>query len=309
MRTPADITALFADVYARVRPSAEGRGRVADYIPELARVDPERFGVYAVALDGREAGYGGFDRGFSIQSIVKVVTLTLAYRDLGEALWTRVGVEPSGGAFNSLVQLEHDGGIPRNPMLNAGALVVIDVLHDLFPDPLRATLAFLREVAGDEGIAYDEDVAASELATGFRNEAVVQFMRSYGNVRHGLGDVMGTYCRLCAVVMSCRQLARAFTYLAARGESPVAGRRVVTRSCAQRISAVMQMCGFYDEAGEFAYRVGLPGKSGVGGGIVAVHPGEYAIAVYSPRLNAKGNSVLGRAFLAELTTVLGESIY
>ena len=309
MRTPADITALFADVHAAVAPHARGLGTVADYIPELARVDPTRFGVYAHTLDGRAAGFGDYGHAFSIQSIVKVVTLTLAYRDLGEALWERVGVEPSGGAFNSLVQLERDRGVPRNPMLNAGALVVVDVLLDLFPDPVAAVLDFLRETSGNPRIDFDRAVAASELATGYRNEAVVQFMRSFGNVRSPLADVMGAYCRLCAIEMDCRDLARAFTYLAARGESPVAGRRVATRSCAKRITAVMQMCGFYDEAGEFAYRVGLPGKSGVGGGIVAVHPGEYAIAVYSPLLNAKGNSVLGKLFLEELTTRVGESIY
>lgn len=309
MRTEADIAALFATLHARVAPGALGQGNVADYIPELAHVDPDRFGVFAYALDERAAGYGDYRHAFSIQSIVKVITLTLAYREIGERLWARVGVEPSGGAFNSLIQLENDRGIPRNPMLNAGALVVVDVLLELFDDPFTEVLRFLREVSGNPAIDYDRGVAASELATGHRNEAVVQFMRSFGNVRHSLPDVIGLYCRLCAIEMSCEDLARAFTFYAGRGHSPVTGAEVVSRGCAKRMTAIMTMCGFYDEAGEFAYHVGLPGKSGVGGGIVAVHPGEYAIAVYSPRLNEKGNSVLGRYFLEALTTVVGESIY
>lgn len=309
MRTEADIASLFAEIHGRVAPRAAGKGDVADYIPELARVNADRFGVFAYTLDGRAAGFGDYAHAFSIQSIVKVVTLTLAYQRMGERLWRRVGVEPSGGAFNSLIQLEHDDGIPRNPMLNAGALVVVDVLLELFDDPLEEVLRFLRETSGNPAVDFDRSVAASELATGHRNEALVQFMRSYGNIRHRRDTVVGIYCRLCAIAMSCEDLARTFSFFAGRGRSPVTGARVVSQPCAKRMTAIMTLCGFYDEAGEFAYRVGLPGKSGVGGGIVAVHPGEYAIAVYSPPLNRKGNSVLGRYFLEELTTIVGESIY
>ena len=309
MRTPAEIERLLAATHAASVPARAGEGTVANYIPELGLVEPDRFGAYIAAVDGREAGFGESDFGFSIQSIAKVFSLVLAYDLLGEDLWRRVGVEPSGGAFNSLIQLELDGGIPRNPMLNAGALVVADVLASRLVDPKAVVLAFLRQVAGDESIAYDEQVARSELATGFRNEAVVQFMRDFGNVDAPLERVMDFYCHLCALRLSCRQLAHAFGFLAHRGVVPRTGERVLSASKTKRINAVMLLCGFYDQAGEFAFRVGLPGKSGVGGGIAAVHPGEYAVAVYSPRLNERGNSHAGMAFLEELTTRVEESIF
>ena len=309
MRTPDQIAALLEDVYEATVPACAGAGTVANYIPELGLVDADRFGAYVAAVDGREAGYGDRELGFSIQSIAKVFSLVLAYDLLGEELWRRVDVEPSGGAFNSLIQLELDGGIPRNPMLNAGALVVADVLACGLPDPKAAILDFVRLVAGDEAIDFDEAVARSELATGYRNEAVVQFMRDFGNVTAPLGEVMDLYCSLCSLRLSCRQLAHAFGFLANRGRVPRTGRRVIGPSKAKRINAIMLLCGFYDEAGEFAFRVGLPGKSGVGGGIAAVHPGEYAVAVYSPRLNDRGNSLAGMAFLEGLTTRVEESIF
>ena len=309
MRSIDEIAGLLAEVRSATEPACRGAGTVANYIPELGLVEPDRFGAYVATVDGREAGHGQYDHAFSIQSVAKVFSLAMAYDLLGEELWRRVDVEPSGGAFNSLVQLEYDAGIPRNPMINAGALVVADVLVSRLPDPKSALLAFVRRVTGDASVGFDEAVAASELATGFRNEAVVQFMRDFGNVDASLEAVMDFYCHLCALAMSCRQLARAFGFLANRGVVPGSGERVLSASKAKRINAIMLLCGFYDEAGEFAFRVGLPGKSGVGGGIAAIHPGEYAVAVYSPRLNPRGNSVAGMAFLEALTTAVEESIF
>lgn len=309
MRTPTQIRSLLAGVYAATVPPRAGEGTVANYIPELGLVDPDRFGAYIAAVDGREGGYGEADLGFSVQSIAKVFALCLAYEALGERLWSRVGVEPSGGAFNSLIQLERNRGIPRNPMLNAGALVVADVLVCELPDAKASVLRFVREVCGDDSVDFDESVAGSELATGYRNEAVVQFMRDFGNVHAPLEVIMDFYCHLCALRLTCAQLARAFGFLANRGVVPATGQRVLSASKTKRINAIMLLCGFYDQAGEFAFRVGLPGKSGVGGGIAAVHPGEYAVAVYSPRLNERGNSHAGMAFLEELTTRIEESIF
>ncbi len=307
--TTAQLEVLLADIHASVAPACQGRGSVPKYIPELAHVEADRFGVYLSAIDGAAAGFGDFQHRFSIQSIAKVLSLVMAYELKDARLWQRVHVEPSGGSFNSLIQLELNSGIPRNPMLNAGALVVADVLVARIPDAKTAYLNFVRELCGDDAVDFDEQVAASELATGFRNEALVQFMRDFGNITSPLEEIMDFYCHICALSLSCAQLARAFGFLANRGVNPLSGKRICSASHSKRVNAIMQLCGFYDEAGEFAFRVGLPGKSGVGGGIVAVHPGEYVVAVYSPRLNRKYNSVMGTAFLEELTTRVERSIF
>lgn len=304
------LTELLEQARHVTAPACVGQGEVATYIPELADVDANRFGVWLASHEaGCAAGFGDCDYRFSIQSIAKVIALAMVYETVGDGLWNRVGVEPSGGSFDSLIQLEYDAGKPRNPMLNAGALVVADVLVSTLDDPKAAVLAFVRELCGDDSVEYDTEVAASELATGFRNEALVQFMRDFDNVTAPLPELMDFYCHLCSLSMSCRQLADAFGFLANRGVAPATGRQVLSASRTKRVNAIMQLNGFYDEAGEFAFRVGLPGKSGVGGGIVAVHPGAYTVAVYAPRLNAKGNSVAGMAFLEELTTRMETSIF
>ena len=308
--TTPQLSDLLKEVRLQTAPACVGQGEIASYIPELANVDANRFGVWLASHEaGCSAGFGDCDHRFSIQSIAKVIALTMVYNTVGASLWNRVGVEPSGGSFDSLIQLEYDKGKPRNPMLNAGALVVADILVSTLDDPKATVLEFVRKLCGDDSIDYDEQVAASELATGFRNEALVQFMRDFDNIASPLSELMDFYCHLCAITMSCRQLADAFGFLANRGVAPVTGKRILSASRTKRVNAIMQLNGFYDEAGEFAFRVGLPGKSGVGGGIVAVHPGAYSVAVYSPRLNEKGNSVAGMAFLEELTTRMETSIF
>ncbi len=308
MYLPADPTRLFGEIHTRISQELN-TGQVANYIPELGKVPADKFGVSLQTITGGGHHYGDARESFSIQSIAKVLSLVMVYRKHGERPWQRVGVEPSGGAFNSLVQLEQDAGIPRNPMLNAGALVVCDLLLEHYADPKTEFLSFLREGLGIGNAGYDERVAQSELATGHRNEAVVQFMRSYGNIRHPLADIMDLYCHICALALTCNELAEAFLFLANGGVSPATGRRIVSASMCKRVNAIMQTCGFYDEAGEFAFSVGLPGKSGVGGGIVAIHPGLYSIAVWSPPLNAKGNSTYGFRFLEQWTTRVGTSIF
>jgi glutaminase len=287
------------------------RGEVATYIPELARVDPKHFGIAVIDAEGRVAAGGDSDMPFSIQSISKVFTLTLALGMAGDRLWKRVGREPSGSAFNSVVQLEFERGIPRNPFINAGAIAVTDtILSGHQPrEVLGEILRFLRFVADDPSITIDDAVAASEQRTGFRNAALANYMKSFGVIENPVDHTLGVYFHHCAIAMSCRQLAMAGRFLAYNGRNPSTGLSVVQPERARRINALMLMCGHYDGSGEFAYRVGLPGKSGVGGGILAIAPGKASIAVWSPGLDASGNSRLGRIALELLTRRLGWSVF
>jgi glutaminase len=286
-----------------------GRGRVADYIPELATVSPDHFGMAIVTVDGQVHRTGDADTRFSIQSISKLFACTLAFQLMGDALWDRVGREPSGTAFNSLVQLEFEGGKPRNPFINAGALVVTDVLCRRFVQAETALVDFVRRLSGESSIGYDLKVAQSELAHAERNRAMAHFIASFGNLEMAADAVIDAYCRQCAISMSCVELARAALFLANGGVSPASGEQVLDASSAKRLSALMLTCGTYDAAGDFVYRVGLPAKSGVGGGIVAVLPGEFAVCVWSPGLDANGNSQVGSLALEWLTTRTGRSIF
>ncbi len=302
----ADCVAEIADEM-RARPD---RGEVARYIPELARADAGAFGI-AVVADGHVAAAGDADVAFSVQSITKVFTLTLALGMVGDKLWERVGREPSGNPFNSIVQLELERGVPRNPFINAGAIAVTDViLSGHAPrEALGQILDLVRDLAEDSSISIDEAVAASEKRTGFRNAALANFMKSFGVLQHPVDHVLGVYFHHCAIAMSCRQLAMAGRYLAHGGIKPSTGLAVVSPGRARRINAIMLTCGHYDGSGEFAYRVGLPGKSGVGGGILAVAPGKASIAVWSPGLDEAGNSHLGRIALEKLTKRMGWSVF
>ncbi len=306
----SNLAAIVADIAEEMRGASE-RGRVADYIPPLACVSPDRFGIAVVLADGTEYLGGDADEPFSIQSVSKVFSLTLALGLIGDGLWARVGREPSGSAFNSIVQLETEQGIPRNPFINAGAIVVADVLlgGGTPAEAIAGVLRFVRGLAGDERITIDASVAAAEQATGFRNFALANYMRSFGNLHHPVEQALGVYFHQCALAMSCRQLALAGRFLAHDGRDPVTGRCIVTPQRARRINALMMLCGHYDNSGEFAFRVGLPGKSGVGGGILAVVPGVATIAVWSPGLNAKGNSQLGALALERLATRMGWSVF
>jgi glutaminase len=304
-----DLSDLLTDIVATMT-SAEDRGQVASYIPELAKVDAAQFGIAIATADGRVRAGGDADTGFSIQSISKVFALTLALGKVGDQLWDRVGREPSGNAFNSIVQLEQEQGIPRNPFINAGAIVVSDVnLGGHQPRvAIGEMLRFVRYLTGEDDIIINEDVATSETATGFRNMALANYMRAFGNVRHPIDLVLGSYFHQCAIEMNCRQLALAGRYLMLDGRHPDGG-RVVSPSRARRINALMLTCGHYDASGDFAFRVGIPGKSGVGGGILAIVPGRASIAVWSPGLNASGNSQLGTQALEMLARRTGWSVF
>jgi glutaminase len=306
---PLDLQSIIDDIVARMS-GEEERGAVARYIPELAGIDPARFGVAIATADGRMFTGGDAEDGFSIQSISKVFALTLALGKVGDQLWERVGREPSGSAFNSIVQLEREDGIPRNPFINAGAIVVADVnLGGHQPRvAIGEMLRFIRYLAEDDGIAINEAVAGSETTTGFRNMALANYMRAFDNIRHPVDLVLGVYFHQCAIEMSCRQLALAGRYLMLDGRYPGGG-RVVSPARARRINALMLTCGHYDASGDFAFRVGIPGKSGVGGGILAIVPGIASIAVWSPGLNDNGNSRLGTLALEQLAQRTGWSVF
>lgn len=299
---------VFSKIYYQLEVSNDP-GKVASYIPELRDVDPDKFGVHLTTIDDDHYDFGDSDERFSIQSIAKVLALVLAYKLEDEKLWDRVGVEPSGTPFNSLVQLEYDLGIPRNPLINAGALVICDVLVSKFENPKQEFIQFVRKVSDNPDIEYCSRIANSEKLAGYRNAALINLIKSFGNIKNDIDVVLDFYFNLCSIEMSCKELSRTFLFLAAYGVCPYTNETIISVSKSKRVNAIMQLCGFYDEAGEFSFKVGLPGKSGVGGGIVAIHPNKYCIAVWSPRLNKKGNSNMGMKFLELFTTEIQASIF
>lgn len=296
-----EITAEFTE--------ADDIGKIATYIPELGKVNPAKLGIHLSTLDNQHYAFGDSNEPFSIQSVAKVLSLTLALKIMGGELWDRVGVEPSGSAFNSLVQLEYEKGIPRNPFINAGAIVICDILVTCLANPKQDLLAFIRESSGIDSINYSTQVAESEKKCGYRNSALVNLMKDFGNIHNDVDVVLDLYFYLCSIEMTCKELTQSFMFLASAGVNPITNQRVISSTRAKRINSVMLMCGFYDEAGDFAFKVGLPGKSGVGGGIVAIHPGKFCIAVWSPKLNANGNSYKGMKVLEALTSKTECSIF
>lgn len=284
-------------------------GTIASYIPELSTVDPTKFGIHLTTIATKQFAFGDSDEKFSIQSISKVLSLVLAYKLEDENLWERVGVEPSGTPFNSLIQLEHDLGIPRNPLINAGALVICDVLVSHLKNPKQDFIEFVRTISNIETIDYCNRIAESEKSAGYRNAALINLMKSYGNIHNDIDVVLDFYFNLCSIEMTCKELSQTFLFLSSYGVCPFTKEIIISRSKSKRVNAIMQLCGFYDEAGEFSFKVGLPGKSGVGGGIVAIHPNKYSIAVWSPKLNIKGNSYKGIKFLELFTSETQVSIF
>ncbi len=286
-----------------------GKGKVADYIPALARVPPKKFGITVATVEGDEFRFGDADEPFSIQSMSKVFALSLALKLEGTKLWTRVGREPSGNPFNSLVQLEKERGIPRNPFINAGALVTTDTVVSYDQNAGRTMLEYVRHLSQNPALQYDEEVAMSEKEYGHLNFAMSYFLKSHGNLRCNVDEVLDVYFHQCALAMSCTDMARAFLHLANRGTSPITGEILIPARRAKRINAVMLTCGLYDAVGNFAYRVGIPAKSGVGGGIVGVIPGVLSICVWSPELDAYGNSRVGSKVLELFTTKTKLSVF
>jgi glutaminase len=286
-----------------------GEGRTANYIDSLADMPLDRFGMAVVTLDGEVHEVGAARERFSIQSISKVHALTLALDAVGDGLWERVDREPSGDPFNSLIQLEYEKGIPRNPFMNAGALVVADVILSSCEDAEAKLLDFMRRRSGNVDVGGDEVVAKSERESGHRNIATANFIRSYGNIENDVDAVLDFYWLQCSLSMDCVDLARSVQFLANRGGCNISGERVVSAELATRINALMMTAGTYDAAGDFAFHVGLPAKSGVGGGIVAVVPHAMSLCVWYPGLDEKGNSLLGRYALHRFTRMTGLSVF
>lgn len=308
MKNNIDYQQIFYEIAAELE-GIDDCGKVASYIPELGLVDPEKMGIHLATVQESHYSFGDSNEKFSIQSIAKVLSLTLALKTVGKDLWRRVGVEPSGSAFNSLVQLEAEEGIPRNPFINAGAIVICDILLTHLDNPKIELLEFVRKTSGIESIDYCSKIAKSEKQTGYRNYALAYFMKDFGNIHNDVEDVLDLYFHLCSIEMTCKELSQAFLFLASSGVNPVTNETIISPERTKRVNSIMQMCGFYDEAGEFAFGTGLPGKSGVGGGIVAIHPGKYCIAVWSPKLNMNGNSYKGMKILEAVTTKTKFSIF
>jgi glutaminase len=306
MGTVTDLTPILVQIAEEMGDWPES-GKSADYIPELARIDPDQFAIAVVTADGATHSAGLSDKAFTIQSVSKVFALALSLGHVGNTLWQRVGVEPSGQRFDSILQLEQERGRPRNPFINAGAIVVTDTLLDgcVPREALGGMLRFVQEAAEDDSILMDPAVAQSEIATGARNFALAHYMKSHGNLIHAPELVLGTYFHQCAIEMNVVQLARAGRFLA----SLPGVAQLVSPERVRRINALMVTCGHYDGSGDFAFRVGLPGKSGVGGGILAIAPGRASIAVWSPGLNSYGNSLRGTLALERLTSLTGWSVF
>lgn len=303
-----DYNRILSEIQQEVKPLI-GKGKVADYIPALARIHPNQFGMAVTTLAGDEFTTGDVQTRFSIQSISKVFTLTQAFAIEGTKIWGRVGREPSGNPFNSLIQLEHEHGFPRNPFINAGALVITDILLNRLKKPYNEVLQFIRMLAENDSLEYDEEIAQSERQHGFRNAALVNFLKSHENIRGDVEEVLDLYFHHCSIKMNALELAHSFLFLANHGVLPGKKKQLLTKSQAKRLNALMLTCGTYDEAGDFAFRVGLPGKSGVGGGMVAIIPGKLSVAVWSPALNEKGNSLAGLKALELFTTKTGISVF
>ena len=287
----------------------ENTGKKADYIPELEKINADKYGIALVDKHQNVFTKGDANEKFSIQSISKVITTSLIFSKIGNELWKRVGYEPSGNAFNSLIQLEFEKGIPRNPFINAGALVIADLILEHYENPKEYLLNFVRELTENPTINYNQNVIQSETENGFRNAALVNFIKSFDNIKHQPEEVLDFYYHQCSIEMTCVDLAKCFQVFANNGVIPKSDKQFLTSSQCKRMNALMQMCGFYDQAGEFTFKVGLPGKSGVGGGVVAIFPNHYTVAVWSPKLNKKGNSFYGLETLERLTTETSLSIF
>jgi glutaminase len=303
-----DYAKFLKEIEEEIQPMLQ-EGTPANYIPELTKVDPNQYGLCLQTLAGETYAIGDSQKRFSIQSISKIFTLSMAFFLLDDKLWQRVGVEPSGNSFNSIVQLEYEKGIPRNPFINAGALVIADILITRFDNPKEKLLTFIRDLTGSADIGFNESIVKSEKSHGHLNAALVRMMKAHGNINNPVNTVLDFYYHHCSLELSCAELAKALVPYAESSDPFTIGDISLTASQQKRINALMLTNGFYDESGEFAFKVGLPGKSGVGGGIVALKPRDFTVAVWGPRLNDKGNSVCGMKALELLTTKTGISIF
>ena len=307
----AALLATVADRALELGRRSAPTGKVATYIPELGKADPGCVALALETVDGQRIALGDVAARFTLQSTSKVFSLAALLAAGDDALFEHVGCEPSGDAFHSIVRLEEEGGRPRNPFINAGAIVVSDRLPGATASERIARLQAWLAAASGAGLgtfAMDEAVYASECRTGFRNRALANYMRHHGTVSDP-ELAADTYFRQCALTADVTELARLALFLAASGTDPLSRRRMLSPRDNRTIVALMTTCGLYDEVGRFAVDVGIPAKSGVSGAIVAVVPGELAIACYGPALGPRGNSVAGITMLEHLADGLGLSLF
>ncbi|MFI8344018.1 glutaminase [Streptomyces sp. NPDC085639] len=303
-----DYQSLFEQITRAANPAALGGGHVVGHMPAPTTTDPTRFGFAVADLTAQVCGTGDWQVPFPIQSLSKLFTLAMVLASDGDNIWSRVGKEPSGSPFNSLTQLERDRGIPRNPFVNAGALVLTDRLISLTGHACEALRTFLREESGNPALNFDMRIARSEQRHGHRISALAHLLADYGRLDNPVDTVLRHYFWQCSLTMSCHDLALATGFLARHGLRADHS-RLLTCSEAKGINAVMLIGGTYDAAGDFAHRVGLPAKGGVGGGIVAVIPGRGTLAAWGPALDRHGNSIAAVTALDTFTTHTGWSIF
>jgi glutaminase len=284
-------------------------GMLADYIPELAAADPEKFGIALATVDGKLYAAGDTDHPFTIQSVSKAFVYCLALELVGrDAVLERVGVEPSGDAFNAII-FDPNSNRPFNPMVNAGAITIAGIVYEAAG--AGAFDLILDRLSGAAGhcLTMDESVYRSEAETGHRNRAIGHLLRNVGALQGSVEDVVDLYFRQCSILVTAADLARMGATLAHIGENPATGRQVFELTAVRNTLAVMFTCGMYDYSGNWAYDVGVPAKSGVGGGIVGIVNRQLGIGTFSPRLDAKGNSVRGIASFREIGDELGLHIF
>lgn len=289
-----------------------GFGKVADYIPELAKADPASLGATIWPVGGTPFSAGDCERTFTLQSISKVFTLLLALMDNGEdKLFEHVGMEPTGDNFNSMVRLELvESGKPFNPMINAGAIAVSSLISGRSTgEKVERILSFVRRLAGDASLTINRQVYASETATADRNRALAYFLKHNQVITGDVEAHLDVYFQHCSILVSCQHIARMAMILANNGVDPQSGERLIPRRFVQIAKVFMITCGMYNASGEFAMRVGIPAKSGVAGGILAVVPERLGIGVFGPPLSDKGNSVTGCKLLESLSAAWKLSIY
>jgi glutaminase len=303
----APLREVLREIHARY--AANDEGKVADYIPELARADRNWFGIAIVTVDGQVFEIGDCQQLFTIQSISKPFVYGLALEDHGvDHVLSKVGVEPTGEAFNAIV-LDEDSNRPFNPMVNAGAIATADLVKGKdYPERVTRLLAMFRRYCGRE-MYIDNSVFMSERMTGHRNRAIGHLMRNFEMVGERIEESLELYFQQCSVLVNCHDLAVMGATLANGGVNPQSGERAIQQPFVKYLLSIMHSCGMYDYAGEWAYRVGVPSKSGVGGGIVGAVPGKFGIAVYSPPLDAKGNSVRGIQVFRELSERFGLHVF
>ncbi|MGE4466097.1 glutaminase [Sphaerochaeta sp.] len=286
-----------------------GKGKVVDYIPALRNMDPKGFGICVQTVDGQMSGAGSWEKKFSIQSISKVFSLTMALSIAGEDIWKNFSKSSSNAPFNAITPLEASCGIPTNPFVNAGAILVADMLISITEDAKTAILDFVRELSGNDSIQYDFAVAGSEKSTGYRNVALANLMKSYGVLKNSVDEVLDVYFHQCSLAMSCKDVAKATLYLANHGYCPEKGRQVIANSQTRRINALLMTCGMYESSSEFAFNIGLPGKSGVGGGIFVTVPHNLSVCIWSPELDEHGNSYVGTKALEDFIEKTDLSVF